>query len=319
MLLTLKTEENNANIEEQQQREDKHVYECLKMKDYSSLTPIHWAATQESVSKRQKMFAYLDKRMPGVLDSRYNQHWFHSWVKTHPWVIEDKSTRNSSVIPLVKLTHPDQTYQSDITSLDVTPKTSNNDYERTPRPPLATTTNQRVQVEPPLPSTPMTSCKVTVTSIYHIPKRESSEQFTYRAHRVHIGPTIDFPPPPPTSDLDDQTINQHDYEDMNSPLSSKRPSHNLLSNIVPSIPTPSSDQSSQQSSKPIASSFGFDTPIETRRINDSTLYSNPDTYEQHDEVESISSNDCESTQFDYICQSTSTLGINSPGTQTFYT
>jgi hypothetical protein len=106
---------------------------------------------------------------------------------------------------------------------------------------------------------------------------------------------------------------------MNTPLSSKRPSHNLLSNIVPSIPTPSSDQSSQQSSKPIASSFGFDTPIEPR---DSTIYSNTDTYAQNDEqieLESVSSNDCESTQFDYICKSTSTLGINSPGVQTFYT
>ncbi len=92
MLLALKNDENSHNIEEQQQQEDKHVYECLKMKDYSNLTPIHWAATQESVSKRQKMFAYLDKRMPGVLDSRYNQHWFHSWAKTHPWVIEEKPT-----------------------------------------------------------------------------------------------------------------------------------------------------------------------------------------------------------------------------------
>jgi hypothetical protein len=106
---------------------------------------------------------------------------------------------------------------------------------------------------------------------------------------------------------------------MNTPSSSKRPSHNLLSNIVPSILTPSSDQSSQQSSKPIASSFGFDTTIERRHIHSSTNYSNTDTCAQNDELESISSNDCESTQFDYICQSTSTLGINSPGVQTFYT
>jgi hypothetical protein len=91
MLLTIKKEEENTNIEEEQQREDKHVYECLKMKDNSNLTPIHWAATQESVSKRQKMFAYLDKRMPGVLDSRYNLDWFHSWAKTHPWVIDQKN------------------------------------------------------------------------------------------------------------------------------------------------------------------------------------------------------------------------------------
>lgn len=90
MLLELKTDEKNSDLEQQQRQEDKHVYECLKMKDYSNLTPIHWAATQESVSKRQKLFAYLDKRMPGVLDSRYDLNWFHSWTKTHPWVIEDK-------------------------------------------------------------------------------------------------------------------------------------------------------------------------------------------------------------------------------------
>lgn len=53
---------------------------------------------------------------------------------------------NSSFSPLVKLTHFDQTYRpeesSEITSLDTTPKTSNNDYERTPRAPLIATTNQ---------------------------------------------------------------------------------------------------------------------------------------------------------------------------------
>ena len=89
MLLSIK-KENNTEVE--QQREDKHVYECLKMKDYSNLTPIHWAATQESVSKRQKMFAYLDKRMPGVLDSRYNLKWFRSWATTHPWVIDQTTS-----------------------------------------------------------------------------------------------------------------------------------------------------------------------------------------------------------------------------------
>ena len=92
MLLSIKKENNNNNTEEEQQREDRHVYECLKMKDYSNRTPIHWAATQESVSKRQKMFAYLDKRMPGVLDSRYNLNWFSSWAATHPWVIDQNTT-----------------------------------------------------------------------------------------------------------------------------------------------------------------------------------------------------------------------------------
>jgi hypothetical protein len=140
---------------------------------------------------------------------------------------------------------------------------------------------------------------------------------TYRAHRVQIAPTIDFPPPPPV-DLENEINQQHDYEDMNSPLSSKRPSHNLLSNIVPS---PSTDQSSQQSTKQIASSFGFDTSIEPRHLNDTTVYSNADSYTQNDEeieLESISSTDYESNHFDYLCKSTSTLGIASPGAQAFY-
>ena len=158
----------------------------------------------------------------------------------------------------------------------MTPKTSINDYERTPRAPLVPT--------PILPTTPISSCKVTVTSIYHIPKQVSSDRFTYRAHRVHIQPTIDFPPPP------------SDLEDLDTPLTSKRPSHNLLSNIVPSISTPSS---TDQSIKQIASSFGFDP------------------HEQI-ELESVSSTDEESNYgnnlFDYLCKSTSTLNIVSPST-----
>ncbi|CAF1015907.1 unnamed protein product [Rotaria sordida] len=39
MLLSIRKEEN-INIEEHQQQEDKHIYECLKMKDNSNLTPI---------------------------------------------------------------------------------------------------------------------------------------------------------------------------------------------------------------------------------------------------------------------------------------
>ena len=92
MFLSVK-EEDEDNEEAKQHREEKHMYECLRIKDHADLTPIHWAATQEVVSKRQKMFAYLDQRMPGVLDSRYNMDWFHSWVKTHSWVIESKTTK----------------------------------------------------------------------------------------------------------------------------------------------------------------------------------------------------------------------------------
>jgi len=93
MLLSVKKEEDIDDQQQQHEREDRHLFECLNIKDASDLTPIHWAATQESVSKRQKLFAYLDKRMPGVLDSRYNLNWFQSWAAKHPWVIEQKTTK----------------------------------------------------------------------------------------------------------------------------------------------------------------------------------------------------------------------------------
>lgn len=82
MLLSIKI---SSSIDDEQERlrfEEKHVYECLKIRDHSNLTPVDWAAAQESVSKRQKMFAYLDRRLPGVLDSRYDRHWFISWART---------------------------------------------------------------------------------------------------------------------------------------------------------------------------------------------------------------------------------------------
>lgn len=94
-LLSIKREEPNED--EHQRLKDKHVFECLRIKDHANLTPIHWAATQESVSKRQKVFAYLDRCMPGVLDSRYNTDWFDAWARTHPWVVEHKSTRSMRV------------------------------------------------------------------------------------------------------------------------------------------------------------------------------------------------------------------------------
>jgi len=252
MLLSLKTKDSNP---EQNHRAEKHLFECLRIEDNSKLTPIHWAATQESVSKRQKMFAYLDRQMPGVLDSRYDPLWFDSWAKSHPWVID--------VLPVPPTS-------SEISSLDISVQGSSNNYERTPRPPI-------------LPTTPKTSCKVTVTSIYHIPKQDP---YIYRARRVQIGPTIDFPPPP--SDLDG------DYEDLNSPLSSKRPSHNLLSNIVPS------------NTEQYASSSGFEPEQQTQQEVDGS-----------EESDSISSEET-SEQIDYICQSTSTLNMASPRAHTYY-
>ena len=138
MMLTIKT------IDDEQERgrqEDKHIYHCLKIRDHSDLTPIDWAAAQESVSKRQKMFAYLDRRMPGVLDSRYDLQWFDTWAKSHPWVLNENSS---------SLLNEDQS--SEMASLDTTPKSSTNYYERTPRPPLmgATITQYRNIFQTPL-------------------------------------------------------------------------------------------------------------------------------------------------------------------------
>ena len=179
MLLSIKKETRDDDDDEtsQQQRDDKHLFDCLRMKDHSNLTPVHWAATQESVSKRQKMFAYLDRRMPGVLDSRYNLDWFTSWARIHSWVLERKATKYSrfslylhftrfsfvlSSLPIRPvLRTSDRVYgddeSADIESLDMTPRFSNNDYERTPRAPLTATTavdqyNNTFQETPHQPS-----------------------------------------------------------------------------------------------------------------------------------------------------------------------
>jgi hypothetical protein len=142
---------------------------------------------------------------------------------------------------------------------------------------------------------------VTVTSVYHIPKsneKPTDDKFTYRARRVQIQPSIEFPPPP--SDLDDN-------EEPFSPLSSKRPSHNLLSNIAPSI---ISSPSSETSSRRGASSFGFEARPTTdnntlRSLSDSDTSNGP--------------SDDESQQIDYLCKSTSTLAWPStPATHPYY-
>ena len=102
---------------------------------------------------------------------------------------------------------------------------------------------------------------------------------------------------------------------MITPISSKRPSHNLLSNIVPSTSTSSSDQSSRQSTKPFAS-FGFDTSMDLRNHNDTTNF---ESYIHHESESSDEEEnpDYESNQFDYLCNSASTLGISSPGADTY--
>jgi len=134
-----------------------------------------------------------------------------------------------------------------------------------------------------------------------------SARSTYRAERAHVIPTFNFPSSP--AHIDTKTHKGHDYDDMITPISSKRPSHNLLSNIIPSTSTSSSDQSSRQSTKPFAS-FGFDTSIDLRNHNDTT---NLETYTHHDNQSFDEDPDYETNQFDYLCNSASSLGISSPG------
>lgn len=169
--------EDEMDDQQFQEREDRHLFQCFQIKDHANLTAIHWAATQESVSKRQKMFAYLDRRMPGVLDSRYNNHWFHSWAKTHPWVIEKKSVRSGSKLTNTDRSHQHYTEQSSslpvvkITSVDISPRTSLNDYERTSiPPPTATTTKTNTGYDEIYEKNPRSVPKVSLSSPsdYHI-------------------------------------------------------------------------------------------------------------------------------------------------------
>ncbi|UJR36980.1 hypothetical protein I4U23_029688 [Adineta vaga] len=376
LLLSIKKDE--INPEDQQRKEDKHICECLQIKDHANLTPIHWAATQESVAKRQKIFAYLDQRMPGVLDSRYNPDWFNSWARTHSWVTERKSTKNILTVsptrissPLTNTNQVSRQYHNERSSLPVTNLTPSNmtsrtsliDYERISRQPVTATTNgyyddiddknrrcsskidQLPQVSP-LPATPITSCIVTskhpiakhhyehdelshhkktlttdsntisntqktpysqrLNSIIKHSFSPHTDRSTYRAERAHVIPTFQFPSNTPIHD--NRMKKEHVYEDMMTPISSKRPSHNLLSNIVPSSTTPSSDQSSGRSSKPFAS-FGFDTSMDRRVMNDTTTLSTIEIYTPKDEESFYDDQDK-----DYLCKSASTLAISTPGT-----
>ncbi|CAM4795240.1 unnamed protein product [Rotaria magnacalcarata] len=325
---------------EQQHREDKHVYDCLRMADNSNLTPIHWAARQESVSKRQKIFAYLDQRMPGVLDSRYNNDWFIAWAQRPQWILEEKRTKNILPIsPTVILTNTDRTYQQQWghSSLVMTPNSSLHDYEPTPTTVGSNYYNSDIEERrnqisspiehaaqaPKLPSTPVTSRKVAFTNEFH--KQTSSKQkkspvnnsmttdtqktpyfqrlssilkhslsprsdrsTTYRAERAHVIPTFNYPSSPTTTE-------------------NKRPSHNLLSNILPSTTSSSSlsDQSSQQSTK----SFVCDTSMGVRRNHDTTVFTTLDAYTKNYV--------CEDEDNDYLCKSTSTLSRSSPGAYSY--
>lgn len=136
---------------------------------------------------------------------------------------------------------------------------------------------------------------------------------TYRAERARVIPSGHLPPSP--IDLDEKDQKTPDHEEVFSPSSSKRPSHNLLSNIVPTSSTPSTEASSRHSSKPFAASFGFDTSMNVRTVSEetpSTPNANPtDSLDEEDEEEGQTH--YQSNPFDYICQTASTFGIPSPG------
>ncbi|CAF0752162.1 unnamed protein product [Rotaria sordida] len=377
LLLSIK---NNEEEEHQQQQKDKHIYDCLRIKDYANLTPIHWAATQESVSKRQKVFAYLDQRMPGVLDSRYDINWFNSWAKTHPWVIEVKLTKNILPISpkkiLPKLINTDKVNRQNseqgsslpllngYTPVDMISRTSFHDYESTPRtPPTAAAAativydndidEQKKRISskvhliehasqtPKLPLTPITSRIVAFTHHY-ISKHEHhtnechkssskqsssynnmspnsqktryfqrfssiiknslsplSDRSTYHAEKAHVIPTLNFPYS--TTSIENK---RYDYEDISSPISSKRPSHNLLSNILPS--TTSLSSSSDQSSRQLIKPFNFDTSCNLQHHHNRTTI---ETYTQN--------NESDNEDNDYLCKSTSTLDISSSDAYTY--
>lgn len=311
----------NKSEHEQQQIEDKHVFQCLSLRDNSNLTPIHWAATQENVAKRQKIFAYLDKRMPGILDSRYNIDWFRSWADVHPWVREKSYSKKqhndgSTSIPLI----------------NTTPCTSGtqslHDYERTPRLPLTATTlacydDGCVPGFPPTPATGhlIANSKLSsklpysqrlTTIIGKLSRSPLSNSSIYRAERVHVIPNGHLPPSPIDADDDDDRKISSYFQDASTPISSKRPSHNLLSNIVPTTSTPSTElSSSRQSSKPFAS-FGFEPSMNHdshrgRALPHSTMNVRQVQYSDYDDDDIAS---CDTNQVDYICESTTSLSLD---------
>lgn len=136
-------------------------------------------------------------------------------------------------------------------------------------------------------------------------KHTLSPLSTYRAERAHVIPTFHYPPSP--SDIDSGSRKGQIVDDMVTPISSKRPSHNLLSNIVPSTSTSSSDQSSRQSTKPFCS-FGFDASLDLRYVQD-------DENDSYDDDENP--RDYETNPFDYLCHSASTFDLSSPDVNTY--
>lgn len=102
---------------------------------------------------------------------------------------------------------------------------------------------------------------------------------SYRAQRAHVIPAFNYPSSPTT-------------------MENKRPAHNLLSNILPSTSTSSSSLSSNRSGPQSTKSF----------ICDATAFSTLDNYLQN-HTGSPFDNEVE----DYLCKTTSSLALSSPG------
>lgn len=139
---------------------------------------------------------------------------------------------------------------------------------------------------------------------------------TYRAERAHVIPNGHLPPSP--IDVDDKDGKGPADDEMMTPISSKRPSHNLLSNIVPSTSTPSTDQSSRQSTRPFGS-FGFDASIHTHALGERTTPSTTGASTRHpaESFDDDEDHNYDSNPIDYLCESASTLGISSAGAYSY--
>jgi hypothetical protein len=134
-----------------------------------------------------------------------------------------------------------------------------------------------------------------------------SDYSTYRAERAHVIPNGHLPPSP----ID---VKGPADDEMMTPISSKRPSHNLLSNIVPSTSTPSTDQSS----RPFGS-FGFDASFHTHAPGERTTPSTTGTSIRHrtESLDEDEDRNYDSNPIDYLCESASTLGISSGGAYSY--
>lgn len=142
-----------------------------------------------------------------------------------------------------------------------------------------------------------------LTSIVKNSLSPLSDRSTYRAERAHVIPTFIFPSSPTI--IENKQCNA---DEIYTSLLNKRPSHNLLSNILPSTTTSLSDQISQQSAKPFDSNLSMN-------INNNRYATQCErfTYNYIESLPEDNDNDNEASQFDYLCKSASSLDISSPG------